>query len=471
MAEKIFAGRVLLVSVAVILVMSLFSIFSTAIAEESILGESDTNDQMGNGVSAEETTEGSTEEASPELDGSITEPGVTEPGVEANIKDVEKRITREKAIISGGAIPEFDQVIVTEDGNEYNLVYIDNPVDDSTYVPYIKKYEQKKTKDVPIKDINNLEKYFSKSINIKDGYYVGKISLAPNPFSKVEVYESFTGQVDKTHIIEDLPDNDVSRLPKKKTFEVSSDEYYGATKSAVLKLLSVEYEVTGTNSLGLPNKYTAHLTFRGQQSWLEPHHYSVTAKYEGEVVSSEQRRVVEAHYELVSVDPVISEPVIEEVPDIQPPTVPTVINVVEPPEEPTNIFPAIASAGIVIISAIGLILFWLLYWIKNAVLIKTLNTTVKVIARKRLEVIDGQATFKVPDHVEVFDEAIYEIKLKPSLANKEGVLVVEWRGVVIATEALKRKIQIGRSIITDEAVLAAITEEILDMEGLIVEPS
>jgi hypothetical protein len=369
-------------------------------------------------------------------------------------------LEREIKFKEGDPTPEFDRTIIEEDGSEYRLVSVDDPIDDPSYIPNSKQYTQQKTIDIPKEDINKLNKYFPARVYIDDGYFSGYIGLAADPYDTINIYESFTGQVDKEHKIENLPDNDVSRLPKQKDFEVRSDAAHNATKKATLKLLSVEYEITGKTSLGLPNKYTAHLVFRGQESWLDIHHYNVTAGYEGEVLSTERHYVVRAQYELIEKPkPALPLTLVSE------PIPPLAINEPEVPQLAQSIpLLAYVAGGLIIISALGLLVLWILMLRKNAALIRTIGDRQRVLARRRLNVVDGKAIFVVPNNIQVFSSANHAIELKPTLANTKGILVVEWQGKTIARDLLQPRVEIGISSIKDEAVLAAITEALIEEE-------
>jgi hypothetical protein len=369
-----------------------------------------------------------------------------------------KSIEREHKFVSGVEPSEFEQLITDENGNEYRLVSIGEAVEDLEYTSPTQHYTQQITKDIPREDIIKLDDYCPASLYIEDGWFIGNIGHAAHPYDTINIYESFTGQVDREYTINGLLDNDVARLPKQMEFEISSDAEFGATQIATLDLLSVNYEVTGTNSLGMPNEYAAHLVYRGQQSWLELHHYSVAANYAGEVPSSERQYVIKAQYELMD-KPAAAAPVVSR--SARPVSIPAVE---APLAAPDSNVPIVAVALVVIVmAALALLLLWLLLWRKNAVLVRTLDGKRKVLLRRHLNVIEGKAKFVVPERIQLMNQASYVLELKPWLTDKKGEIEVMWHGRIIAKDALQPSIGIDVSGIKSEPVLAAITECLIDV--------
>ena len=375
---------------------------------------------------------------------------------------IPEKTTREYGYQSGQALPAIEERITDGEGNTYRLVSFDDPVEDPAYQRPAQYYARQIVKDIPLDGIDNLSYYFPASIYIEDGSYVGNIPLAASPYYVIDFYESFTGQVDRYHTLYNLPDNDVTRLPFYMDFVVSSDSSFGATATGTLRLLSADYEVAGTNALGLPNDYTVHLTYRGQESWLEPHHYQVTASYGGYIESTVGHYLVVGHYELVP-QPAGA--------DATPaPAVTVLLPMPEASQEsPVKLsFPLVAAAIVVVLSLMWL-LAWLLFFRKNAALIRQEDDRRMVVLRKRIDVVEDQAVFGIPDRIDLYDRAQYIIELKPRLANQQGMLLVTWRDCVIAREMLNASIQIDMDRLAIKAVADVVSESVINRAGLTAE--
>jgi hypothetical protein len=373
---------------------------------------------------------------------------------EAVSKGASEPLTVEYRYLANATPPEPEETITAEDGTPYRLVSLSEPIIDPSYVPPTRSYERQVTKKVPREGIDTLDDYFSARLSIEDGEYGGFIGRIADSYEVETVYESWSGQVDCSHEIEGLPDNDVVRLPTTMDFEVSSDAAPDATQTKTLTLLDVRYEVTGTNGLGLPNSYKAYLTYRGEESWLEVHHYIVTASYRGTVPSSVPRYLVTATYEPQSAPTVEPPPASVEQPRLLPePEVP----LASPAALPLWAILAAALAVLVL----GWLLVWTLLFRKNAELVKEADDRREVLVRRRVRVVDGLASFEVPDEIELYDGARYSVELKPRLASQEGEMCVCWRERVIAREALGPSIALDLVGVENASVLGIVAEEAL----------
>ena len=367
--------------------------------------------------------------------------------------DVPKTIEREYRYQDGQGPPIIPETIVDEGGNKYQLLSYDAPVADPSYARPTQSYTRQYSTDIPKDDINNLSYYFAASFYIEDGPFVGNIPPAANPYYIIGIYEIFVGQVDRYHTIENLPDNDAMRIPMQMDFTVSSSEGLEATQAATLDLLSIEYEITGTNVLGRPNNYTAYLTYRGQESWLELLGYNVTAYYAGTITSNVEQYVIRSQYELI-VEPVAA---------VAPAVIPPIATPTMPAQEiaqmqPINLDPVIAATVITVVLVLVWLLVWLLLLRKNTCLVQIIDENRKVLLRRYLSVAAGEASFVIPDEVELYGSASYVIELKPRLAMQEGELLVTWRDRIIARDTLKASIQIDKGTIVIDAVIGVISE-------------
>ena len=357
----------------------------------------------------------------------------------------------------GEALPTIDKTIKDDAGNTYRLVSSTDPVLDESYSRPTQFYSYLITKDIPIDGIGRLDSYFSPDIFVEDGPFIGNINVAS--YDTTSVYEAFSGQVDRYLTIDGLPDNDVVRLPEYWDFEVSSSAAYGATQIKTLRLVSVEYVVTGANSLGLPTSYTAHLGYRGEESWLELHHYVVSAYYEGNIASSVGQYVVKSSYELV----------VEPVPVPAPNSVLTSTSIPAPILDPAppltdpviSINLALGLAAIVVVLALAWLLVWLLIFRKNAWLFRKANGNKEALLKRHINVTSNEATFEIPDDVNLHDQAQYSIVLRPLLANQQGELLVVWHDKIITKSELKTEIFIEMDNMIKEASKEAVDNMVI----------
>jgi len=371
-------------------------------------------------------------------------------------------IGREYRYQDGHELPVIEELITDESGNSYRLVSFDAPIEDPSYTRPTQSYTRQYTTDIPKDDIDNLGYYFAESFYIEDGPFIGNIPPSANPYYIIGIYEIFTGQVDRYHTIENLPDNDAIRIPIKMDFTVSSSEGPEATQTATLDLLSIEYEITGTNTLGLPNNYTAYLTYRGQESWLELLGYNVTAYYAGTIESNVEQYVIRCQYELI-VDTVVVTPPALPVNTITIPALDTALAQVGSP----NL--AFTVAAIVIVLVFAWLLVWFLLLRRNACLVRLADGNREVLQRRHIAVTDGEATFEVLDKIDLHDGAQYAVELKPRLAAQQGELLVTWRNRIVAREGLKATIQIDMRNIVVDSVIGVISEAPAFMVGLTAE--
>lgn len=366
-----------------------------------------------------------------------------------------KNINKEYRYIEGQASPQIKETFTDENGNTYKLISSDSPIIDPSYEHPSQSYTKQITKEIPLEDAGALDAYFPASLLIEDGVFMGAIGLSADPYSTQNVYESYTGQVDRAYTLYGLPDNDASRLPTHMDFQVSSDASFGATTTTTLELLDVAYEVASTNSLGLPNNYTAYLVYRGQESWLAIHHYVVTATYAGSISSAEEGYLITSHYQLVPapVTPEIT------VPAVAMTTVPI------PMAAPLHFTPPMISAAVIVVFILALLLVWLIFLRKNITLTRITSTGSQVLFRKHLRVQNNMASLEIPPTVELNDHASYLLELKPTLANRTGQLVVVWREQTVVREHLKDAIQIDLDALVAKAVVQTIGEELIGISA------
>jgi len=205
-------------------------------------------------------------------------------------------LTRTWDYRSSEGIPEIPDSI--EQGGQ--TLYVQSKTDpkgSANGVEY-KSFSYAEMRPIPLTTYNNgavaIRKVFPAAHHIDETPYSGDILL--KGVATKAILESVDRKVDKTLAIEDLPSNEVEGLPTTHAFTVSSDSAVGATTTKVLDRAGVEFKITGTDQYGIPNKYTAILTFRGLERYLTTSYYEATATYSGQVPNRDTEMVISAVY-------------------------------------------------------------------------------------------------------------------------------------------------------------------------------
>jgi len=76
-------------------------------------------------------------------------------------------------------------------------------------------------------------------------------------------------RVDRVIEFDQLPTNDVSQLPAEQTFTLRSSEKVGAQKEVSLRAAEWRWEIEEFDTFGLPSRYKAFVTYRGEEVWLD----------------------------------------------------------------------------------------------------------------------------------------------------------------------------------------------------------
>jgi len=114
---------------------------------------------------------------------------------------------------------------------------------------------------------------------VSKSYTPDQLSQAPKNVKLTSVYGDGSRQVDRKETIRNLPNNDVEKLPKKMGYADTNGRGPGAKADGDLVLAEVKYEVTSRDKDGLPNKYTAHVVYRGEETYSVLLYYMATATY------------------------------------------------------------------------------------------------------------------------------------------------------------------------------------------------
>ncbi|MDR1357837.1 MAG: hypothetical protein LBJ48_00560 [Coriobacteriales bacterium] len=362
-------------------------------------------------------------------------------------------LTVEQTYLQTETAERFPRVI-TYEGREYRFDTLISKQDPGYERPK-QSYTRTLFSQVPVEGLDNWAAYFPAMHAIEDGDFQGEIGLdTTTPFSYVERYHSYRVEVDKTVDITDLPDNDYTRIPTAKTFEVVSETTPGETQENVLQLLKAEYELTGLDSLGLPNDFTAHVTYRGQEGSHDLAWYDVTAHYTGELESGVGQTLTTAFYSPV---PAEVAPIVEEAAPLAESEFPF-----------AELALAITGATVVVFLAVPLLYFFLL---TNARLLRVVEKgtetgtkeVTELICRRRLVLRDGVAEFRIPSEVDIFGGEDFYLTIKPRIADREGELMLTWQGRTVAVLPLARHVDINfRELLTASVEAILVETDLLD---------
>ena len=129
-------------------------------------------------------------------------------------------------------------------------------------------------------------------------YTPEQLSQAPGNVKVTPVYGYGRRQVDRKETITGLSSNDVDMLSARKIYTDTNGRGPGAKEDGELVLAEVKYEVEHRDEHGIPDRYTAHVVYRGEESFEPLMHYTAVATYTGtETIIGEPSYTVVATYE------------------------------------------------------------------------------------------------------------------------------------------------------------------------------
>jgi hypothetical protein len=174
---------------------------------------------------------------------------------------------------------------------------------------------------------------------------LGDVTLSP-------VQHTYSRQVDKTEDIENMPANDLAAIPTEKTYDILEN---GIRTQGDLKLAEAAFTVDAKDAYGLPTSYTANVTYRGQETYVETLYYLAQGTYTRTetVGGGPATYVVVATYAPASAVEITAPTAVEE--NAIPRSVP------QEPEEVLSVFQrAVITLGVVALAAMTILfLMWL----------------------------------------------------------------------------------------------------------------
>jgi len=193
---------------------------------------------------------------------------------------------------------EEDQVDIPETiiqfGREYRLLEVTDPVLEDT-LPDTRTYSYRIDGTLSPADLELIEGI--------DGIVLTPVDV---------VVER---DVDKSEVVEGLPNNDVDYLPISKEFEIASANTPNMVTLDELDRAAVTYTITGYDEYGLPSSYSAQIVYRGIETFMEVGYYMADTIYTRDVTLGETPLyVILATYEPVEVEEELPEMLVIEVP-------------------------------------------------------------------------------------------------------------------------------------------------------------
>ena len=172
------------------------------------------------------------------------------PGAIAEKTTIKQEFTYKK-----GETPNIQQEII-QFGQVFTLVSVSEPAEDKT-LPATRSY----------------------TYQVSSNYTPEQLSQAPKNVKLTPIYGAGKRQVDRIETVVDLPDNDVDRLPQRKMFFDTNGRGPGAALRGMLVLAEVEYVPSGWDEDGLPDNYTAHVYYRGEENYTALLCYEAVTTY------------------------------------------------------------------------------------------------------------------------------------------------------------------------------------------------
>jgi hypothetical protein len=343
--------------------------------------------------------------------------------------------------------PDVEQRITDEAGTVYLLKEISNPIP-GPGIPekqFTATVQRPITPEMESQGSAAARSVFAEELMLDVGEYAGVLrirSLTTEP-----VYRSVEEQVEHTVVYSDLATVDVLQLPEYETFTVSDDGDFDATVSKTLRRVAVSWETTGFDGDGRPALHEATVVFRGTQRQLVLDYHVATATYSGSLPAKSYEETVFATYAPEAA------PALQREPEIRPLSMTDSVTVSEPlaPLSAPVLISVpllIATAGALIVLLVLLpVLYFFLYHNARLVSVSAVGRT-KVLVRKRLRVVEGEAVFRIDPSLNLFREGEkHLILLNRGLAARPGDLVVLWGELRILRVALRRDTDISRELV------------------------
>jgi hypothetical protein len=360
------------------------------------------------------------------------------------------QITREYTYDIWRGVPDIEQRITDEEGMVYVLREIGSPIPATGGIPerqFAVTAQRPITPEMESQGRAAIQSMFASALSLDVGDYAGILRI--QTLTTEPVYRSVEEQIERTIVYPDLVSEDVLQLPEYESFTVTSDEDLEATVTQNLKRVAVSWATTGFDGDGRPSQYEATVVFRGVQRQLVIDYHVATVTYSGAIPAKSYEATIVATYESESAP----ETALASTPVIRPltPSDPATLSETPPPlsAPASSPFPLVAVAIVVVVMLLALLLLLYFFLYYNARLVQVSSTGArKVLVRKHLRLMKGEAAFKIDPSFELYHEGTcHLIVLSRKLASRTGHLAVLWGEQLILCSALGRVVDITEELI------------------------
>jgi hypothetical protein len=292
---------------------------------------------------------------------------------------------------------------------------------------------------------------------LEGGYEAIKQAFEPRVFYADDTFEGYLDfeslsyeptyrteerQIERVAWYSDLPAADIIYIPTSCAYLISSDESPGATVTADLEMAAIRWVSKSTDAAGRPIGYTAEVTYRGSERELIVDYVTATALYSGTFTWIDTELVPQAT------------PLLNALP-VPPHLFETIPGTSVP-------YGAMATAVGVLLLGVLAFVFFLRRWNVKLIALDE-NGSAKTLARKHVRLVEGRATFIVPEGCSLVSPATtYIIRAKQSLVDKGELLNVVWRGCLLFQLPLECEINLQRRLF--EMAAASPLDEIIGDE-------
>ena len=170
-------------------------------------------------------------------------------------QNIEKTVVKQEFKYKKGETPDIPEKI-NQFGQVLTLASVSDPVE-SASLPGSRTY----------------------SYQVSKSYTADQLAQVPGNVKVSPVYGYGRRQVDRKETITGLSNNDVDSLPLRKAYTDTNGRGPGANTDGELVLAEVKFEVTHRDKHGIPDMYSAHVVYRGEENHTPLMHYTATATY------------------------------------------------------------------------------------------------------------------------------------------------------------------------------------------------
>ncbi|MCL1891051.1 MAG: hypothetical protein FWG00_03405 [Coriobacteriia bacterium] len=257
-------------------------------------------------------------------------------------------------------------------------------------------------------------------------------------------YRTVERQIERVAWYSNLPAADIIHIPTSRAYLISSDEGPGASITADLEMAAIRWISKSTDAAGRPVGYTAEVTYRGSERELIVDYITATALYRGTFTLIDTELVPQAQ--------VVSAP-------FALPMSPLLFETIPGTSVP---YGAMATTVGVLLLGVLAFAFFIRRWNVKLIALDE-NGSAKTLARKHVRLVEGRATFVVPEGCSLVSPTVaHVVRVKQSLVDKGEFLNVVWRGCLLFQLPLACEIDLQKRLF--EMAAASPLDEIIEVE-------